>query len=300
MTPLVSVVIPIYNGEKFIDAIYQNFSEQTYKEWELIFVNDISTDGTLELIMKYADKDSRVRVLDRKSKGGTAAKGLEYAIPYCKGDYFFFMSHDDFMDSTFLEDCVKKSIDTGADIVVPNLVLYWDESKKIKHGEYPIGNNYESSISGRDAFYMSLNWRLHGNAFRKMELVRKIGYKADYYNSCEYYGRIMYLHANKIVFCDTNFYYRQSNPNAITKTFHYFQVDILTTDLMLYEIMSDAGYGKDLQRERLKAIGSSFWQWSKTCLRTEMRMDERIYMIHALASAAKRLVVFWIKSWGRS
>lgn len=299
MNPLVSVVIPIYNGDEFIDAIYENFNEQTYKEWELVFVNDVSTDRTLEHIMEYAQTDSRVRVLDRKTKGGTAVKGLEYALPHCKGEYFWFMSHDDFMDRTFLEECVERAQETGADIVIPNLILYWSDEQKKKHGNYPLNNQYDSSVSRRDAFCLSLDWRLHGNAFRKMELVRKIGYKAEYYNSCEYYGRIMYLHANKIVFCDTNFYYRQSNPNAITKTFHYFHVDILTTDIMLYEIMCNEDYGIDLRKERLAAIRKSFWKWTKTCLRTEMRRNERIYMMRALICAAKKIVALQLMTGGK-
>lgn len=299
MEPLVSIVIPIYNGEKFVESIYYNFSEQTYTCWEIIFVNDVSTDKTLEIIKKYADKDSRIRVLDRKDRGGTAVKGLEYALPFCRGDFFFFMSHDDFIDKTFLKDCVNKALATKADTVIPNLVLYWGDDNKVKHGEYPIENNYNSDILPRDAFYLSLYWKLHGNAFRKMELVKRIGYKADYYNSCEYYGRIMYLEAEKIVFCNTNFYYRQNNPNAITKIFHYFHVDILTTDIMLYEILCNREYDKEVQMKYLKAITKSFWGWCRTCLRTKMSSKERIYMMHALIDAAKKLGISWIKIMGK-
>lgn len=294
MYPLVSVVIPIYNGEKYVDEIYRNFSEQTYEKWELIFVNDVSTDKTLEYIKSYASIDNRIKVLNRKEKGGTAVKGLEYALPFCKGSFFFFMSHDDFIDDTFLEDCMYKALETGADIVIPNLVLYWNKDKQIKHGIYPIDNDYNSVISPKEAFRLSLDWRLHSNIFRKMELVRKVGFKAEYYNSCEYYARIMYLHAEKIVFCNTNFFYRQNNPNAITKTFHYFQVDILTTDVMLYNIMRQQGYDLEFLRERLREITKSFWGWSKTCVRTKMKGSERLYMAYALKEVAKKLPILWL------
>ena len=291
--PLVSIVIPIYNGEEFLKGIYDNFVGQTYENWEIVFVNDLSTDRTLEIITEYSRQDKRFRVLDRKEKGGTAVKGLEYALPYCKGDYFFFMSHDDFIDNNFLEKCIEKAVTTGADTVIPNLIMYYAEDKKDKHGEYPLQNDYEMQLSAREAFGLSLDWQLHGNIFRKMDLVKKIGYKAEYYNSCEYYGRIMFLHAEKIVFCNTNFYYRQ-NPNAITKNFHYFQVDILTTDMMLYGVMCQVGYDKRIREKRLKEITKSFGGWSKTCLRTEMEWRERMYMARALFKAGLKLPFCWI------
>lgn len=295
--PLISVVIPIYNGEEYLDAIYNNFISQTYDSWEVLFVNDLSIDKTLEIISGYSRIDSRFRVLNRETKGGTAVKGIEYALPYCKGDYFFFMSHDDFMENTFLERCVQRALETEADTVIPNLILFWDKEKQIKHGKYPLDDNYQSTISPREAFYLSLEWDLHSNVFRKMDLVRSVGYSAEYYNSCEFYGRKMFLYSNKIVFCDTNFYYRQSNPNAITKNFHYFQIDILTTDIMLFEIMHEEKYDKVLQRKRLKTITESCFKWTKTCLRTEMSNEERKYMKRSLLKAGSKILKFWLAVW---
>lgn len=295
--PLISIVIPIYNGEEFLQDIYNNFTNQTYDNWEVLFVNDMSTDNTFQIISEYAQKDKRFRVLDRESKGGTAVKGIEYALPYCKGDFFFFMSHDDFMETAFLEKCVERALETDADTVIPNLILYWGEDNQEKHGQYPLNKDYESTISARDAFFLSLSWELHGNVFRKMELVKEIGYKAEYYNSCEFYGRKMLLASEKIVFCNADFYYRQNNPKAITKNFHYFQVDILTTDIMLIEIMQEEKFDKALQRERLRTVTKSFWGWLKTYLRTEMQREERRYMKKSLLNAGKRLLKLWTKSW---
>lgn len=295
MQPLVSIVVPIFNGQEFLQDLYNNFIKQTYKNWEVLFVNDISTDGTLSIIYAYEKQDSRFRVLNRETKGGTAVKGIEYAMPYCRGDFFFFMSHDDFMESTFLEKCVKRALDTGADVVIPNLILYGGEDNQRKQGIYPIEGDYDSELQPREAFYLSLDWHIHSNTFKTMDLVKRVGYKAEYYNSCEFYGRKMFLEANKIVFCNTNFYYRQNNPKAITKNFHYFQVDILTTDIMLAEIMHEQEYEKKLQRVQLRRITQSFWSWMKTCVRTEMSWKHRWYMCKSIVRAGGKLLSLWIK-----
>lgn len=290
--PLVSIVIPIYNGEMYLESIRKNLTEQTYDNWELLFVNDLSTDNTLQLITDFSREDSRFRVLNRREKGGTAVKGIEYAIPSCKGDYFFYMSHDDFFDNDFIQKCVMRAIESNADTVIPNLVLYKNEGS-VKHGKYPLKNDYESELSAREAFLLSLDWTIHGNAFRKMSLVNKVGYKADYYNSCEFCGRKMYLEADKIVFCDTNFYYRQDNENAITKKFHYFHVDILTTDMLLYEIMRDSRYDIASQKHRLVSITKLFILWIKTYLRTPMNNTERKYVRRSLINVFNKLIRFW-------
>lgn len=293
--PLVSIVVPIFNGQDFLQDLYCNFVGQTYKNWEVLFVNDLSTDDTLSIICEYEKQDSRFRVLNRETKGGTAVKGIEYALPYCKGEFFFFMSHDDFMESTFVENCVEKALRTEADIVIPNLILYWGENNQRKQGIYPLHGNYESELQPREAFYLSLDWSIHSNTFRRMDLVRRVGYKAEYYNSCEFYGRKMFLEADKIVFCNTNFYYRQNNPKAITKNFHYFQVDILTTDIMLLEIMHEQQYEKKLQRLQLKRVTQSLGSWMKTCVRTEMSWKHRWYMGKSIVRASGKLLNLWIK-----
>ncbi len=296
---LISVMIPIYNAAEYVHGLYKIFTEQTYKRFEVIFINDMSTDDTLSLLKKCAEEDPRFIVLDRKEKGGTAAKGWEYGLPYCKGDYLFPMSHDDFMDNDFLEKCAARACETGADVIMPNLILYYGADKQIKHGEYPLNCDYESSITPREAFYKSLSWKVHGNSLYKMELVRRIGIKATYYNSCEFCFRRMFLKAEKIVFCNTNFYYRQDNPNAITKTFHYFQVDILTTDILLYEILVEEKYNRDLRKQRLKEITKSYIGWLKTFLFTDMKKDEKKYMRKSMVTSTKKLGKLWIQLIGR-
>lgn len=289
MNKLISILSPVYNGEKYLDEMIDSLQNQTYKDWELILVNDLSTDNSVEVIQKRAATDKRIKLINRETRGGTAAKGIVYGLPYCSGDFFFYMSQDDFLESSFFEKCISKVEKTGADIVIPDVYLYYGDHME-KVGNYPINSDYDMEISGADAFYESLSWNINANLLRSMELVRKIGYSTEYYNSCELYGRKVFLEARKIVFSDAIFYYRQNNEQAITKVFRYFQIDIVTTDIILLEELIKIGYDKAKTRHRLATIKNDYFGWFKTAVAAPVNnFSERWYMIKAILSAGVKL-----------
>lgn len=295
MHKVVSILVPVYNGEKYITKLYECLKGQTYPYYEVIFVDDFSTDKSVDIICGIEKFDSRVKLVNRKTKGGTAAKGYEYGIPYCNGDYLLCVTQDDWIDTDFLEKCIYTADQKKADIVIPNVILYYSNGKAMKHGMYPINGDYVSEIEPEEAFIASLNWNLAGNIFVKTDIVKKIGFTADYYNSCEFHFRRMYLEAKMIVFCNTNFYYYQGNENAITHQFHYFQVDVVTTDLMLLEIMRKKNMPLDKQKEQLIRIKKLWQGWIKSYLFADMNKQEKKYVKKSLVDNGKKLVRYWYK-----
>ena len=293
--PIVSIVIPIYNAESWLHGLHQTFEMQTEKSFEVIFVEDCSTDNSAQYLRDYFGGQERYKILNRKVRGGTASKGVEYALPCCQGEYYFYMSQDDFIDCDFMEKCIKKIQATKADIVFPNVITIEDDNRMLKYGKYPIDGDYSSEISPEEAFLKSLTWKIQGNALIKMSLLQNEGFKARYYNSDEFYTRKIFGEARKLVFCDTNFYYRRNNPDAITRKFNPKHIDILTTDILLAKLMISKGYKKDVVCRHLQHISKSVWGWFKTCIRTEMEIRGRIYMGKELVVDIGRLILLWIK-----
>lgn len=288
--PVVSVVIPVYNGEKYLDKLYDCLSNQTYRNLDIVCVDDFSTDNSFEILQKFASLDKRFHVVKRDVKGGTAVKGTEFALPLCHGDFYFFLSQDDFIDYNLLEMCVKKALERDADVVLPNMVLYTEGAAIEKEGRYPINDDYNQVLDAREAFLLSLHWEIHGFALVRMNLVRKVGIKAEYYNSCEYYMRKSYLHANKIVFCDTNFYYRQDNQEAITKTLKYFHIDVLTTDYMLYVLLKENAYPVDVVKKRRDELVCSCKVWKNIIKDNSYKKNEKAYMKKSLKTVRRKLL----------
>jgi glycosyltransferase EpsH len=123
----VSIVISIYNGERFLTECLDSVLAQTYRNIEVICVDDGSTDSTPDLLDMYARMDNRIKVITQVNGGIGVARnnGGDSAT----GDYVYHMDADDFIDVGFIEEGVKSSADAQADVVV----LGYDI---IEHGEY--------------------------------------------------------------------------------------------------------------------------------------------------------------------
>jgi len=115
----VSIIIPVYNTDQYLDRSLQSAINQTLKEIEIICIDDGSTDNTLDILKKYEKKDNRIKVIHFDENKGVAAarnKGMEIA----KGEFIGFMDSDDYADKRFFENLYKHS--DGYDIVYGRLV----------------------------------------------------------------------------------------------------------------------------------------------------------------------------------
>jgi glycosyltransferase involved in cell wall biosynthesis len=290
--PLISIIMPVFNAIAYLPETVKSIQNQSYKNFEVISIDDLSTDGTFEYMKSVAGEDSRFFIKQRTDKGWTAAKAIEYALPYCHGEYYWMMTHDDLLDNDFFEKCIQKAIETDADIVVPNLLYYYGEKKYEKPQKYPQNNDYSQIIDGRTAFYLSLSWKMHNNSLQKMNLVMNTGFKAEYYNSCEFYARKRFLYAGKIVFCDTNFYYRQNSKSALTKQVNYFNIDILTTDIMLYELLNLNNYSNKEMKKRLFFICLNFAKFKNIFWKKKFTSEQELYINKSFDNAKKKIIKY--------
>lgn len=106
MEPLVSIVTPCYNSEKYIRQTIESVLNQTYKNFEMIIVDDVSTDKSVEIIKEYQEKDSRIKLIEAKEKiGASGARNL--ALREMKGKFVAFLDSDDLWAKEKLEKQVK-------------------------------------------------------------------------------------------------------------------------------------------------------------------------------------------------
>ena len=107
MRPKISVIVPVYNTEKYLDRCIQSILAQTYTDFELLLVDDGSTDSSGAICDKYAEQDSRVRVFHKENGGVSSARnqGLDNA----KGEWITFVDSDDWVDREFFNILSKSS-----------------------------------------------------------------------------------------------------------------------------------------------------------------------------------------------
>lgn len=114
--PLISVVVPIYNVEKYLDRCITSIVNQTYKNLEIILVDDGSPDNCPQICDEWAKRDNRIRVIHKQNAGLGMARntGIENAT----GEYIFFFDSDDYVDITLIEQCVDTANNNEAEIVI--------------------------------------------------------------------------------------------------------------------------------------------------------------------------------------
>lgn len=113
---MISVVLPVYNGEKYLRSSISSVLNQTYRNLELVIVNDCSTDRSLQIAEEFKNRDGRVVIINNESNQ-KLPKSLNIGFAHCNGDYYTWTSDDNILLPNALETMLKTIKDTGADLV---------------------------------------------------------------------------------------------------------------------------------------------------------------------------------------
>ena len=126
----VSVIVPVYNVGKFLAKCLESLVGQTFKNIEIICINDGSTDNSLEILNSFAGKDERIILVNQPNQGVSKVRncGLEMA----RGKFLLFIDGDDYIASDFVEKLYAKACKTGAEITAGNIV-YDEEGNLIRN-----------------------------------------------------------------------------------------------------------------------------------------------------------------------
>lgn len=113
----VSVIIPVYNEEKYLQQCINSVINQSLNEIEIICVNNGSTDSSLEILSEFEKKDSRIKIINTTNEGG-AGRARNIGLKHAVGEYLSFLDADDFFDHLMLETAYKKASEDKADIII--------------------------------------------------------------------------------------------------------------------------------------------------------------------------------------
>ena len=243
MEPLLSIIIPAFNIEQYISRCLDNLINQSYKNIELIVVNDGSTDSTGDIIDSYVKQDNRIKVIHKKNEGVSIARNT--GIYLAKGDYIGFVDGDDTVDDNMFETLVKNAIDYNADIshcgykmVFPSRTDYYYNT-----GDIVIQDNQEGlkDLLKADRVEPSLNNKIYKSSlFKDIRLNSKIKHNEDLL--VNFY---LFKKATKSVFYDKCFYnYMIRKGSAATRQVN--KNKIVDPILVLEEIKNSLEKGTDL------------------------------------------------------
>jgi len=237
-SPQISVIIPVYNGEGYLSQTLNSLLQQSFGDFEALLVDDCSTDSSSSILDIYARRDPRIRVIKTDSNQGMVSKVINrYAIPQLRGQYYVYASQDDLFSQDWLERMLTRALETDADAVLPDLIFYYEQEPWKNHALIGVNGDRDIVLSNREALILSLDWQIPGNALWRTRLIQKIKYADFGMHADDYSARVFFFHCNKIVFSGGTFYYRQDNPEAITKKLSWKAFDLPYTHYMLYEFL---------------------------------------------------------------
>ena len=127
---MLSVIIPVYNVENYLNECLDSVTSQTLKEMEIICIDDGSTDNSLDILKEYSKKDKRIKIITKENGGQATARNL--GIKEAQGEYIAFVDSDDFIEPTMFEKLYTKAKDNNLDIAMCKIATYNNQTEEIK------------------------------------------------------------------------------------------------------------------------------------------------------------------------
>ncbi|MBA1395813.1 CDP-glycerol glycerophosphotransferase family protein [Mammaliicoccus sciuri] len=143
LKPIISVVVPVYNAEEYLLQNVESYQNQTFKNWELILVNDGSTDNTLLIMKDLAKKHSNITIVDQNNGGVSDARNS--GVKVTRSEFIFFIDPDDFMENKTLEVLYESIISSDSDVALTGYNLVYGE--KFKKPGIWIQNLFKNSLT---------------------------------------------------------------------------------------------------------------------------------------------------------
>lgn len=205
----VSVIVPVYNVEKYIEKCLDSLLNQTLEDIEFIIVNDGSTDSSKEIINSYMEKSDKFKYYEKKNGGLSDARN--YGLQFATGDYIAFLDSDDYVDYTIYEKMYKKAIEEEADYVECDFYWTYQDGDKVKLKE-DIGYRYNNK---KDMFVYArvVAW----NKLFKKEVIKEKFPKGLNYEDVEFFYKNL-PNIKKFAFVEEGLiYYIQRDSSIINK-----------------------------------------------------------------------------------
>lgn len=210
---MISVIVPVYNVEKYLHKCVDSIINQTYKDLEIILVDDGSPDNCPKICDEYAQKDNRIKVIHKENGGVSSARNV--GLISAQGEFVQFIDSDDFIKEQMIEKLISSLHETSSDIVVCRAITYYDSGKeKIQKND-----KWEEVLNRDDAaklIFSEMNNAMWNKLFKK-ELAEGILFEEGRtFGEDPYFLAQILNKSKKVSFVSEELYYYRQRENSIT------------------------------------------------------------------------------------
>ena len=249
----ISVIIPAYNAIDYLDEAISSVINQSFRDLEIICVDDGSTDNTLELLQSYASKDSRIQVYHQENQGPGGA--INTGISKAKGKYIYVLDSDDVLDLYALEELYNIMEEKDLDFVIFKAINYDEDT-----GEYYEDPYFTMPVLQECVADSVFDWRDIGNKifnicvttwskFYKQELIKENNIQMPIniiYEDNIFFWQILF-NSNKIYFYDNFLYTRRVHSSSIVHSHNEKSVDVIKIMDLVIQTFIDYGHFEEFK-----------------------------------------------------
>lgn len=152
---MVSIILPVFNAERFLSQCLDSILRQTYQDWELIAVDDGSKDGSIEILKSYEKRDNRIHIISKKNEGVSIARNI--ALKHAHGDYIYFVDSDDIVMPEGLMILVKAMESSKATFVKSDFLPIDEQGKQVFiNKKQVIRRRYDGKVMDSEQFFKKI------------------------------------------------------------------------------------------------------------------------------------------------
>lgn len=257
MDYLVSILVPIYGVEKYIRRCAISLFEQTYFNIEYIFVNDCTNDDSIiileNVINQYPNRQSQIKIIQHETNKGLG-EARNTAVAAANGDYLFHVDSDDYIDPYCIEKCVKKQLDTNADVVSVNIMkLYSRKNEILELPNYKSPKDLNLAIINHDVPNNIWGRLIRTSLYKNNGIIveQSVGMSED----LNVLPRLLY-YANTVANVNEVLHYYECN-NMSSYTYKFSEIKIKETEKTYNVLLS---FFKDKEDVYINAIHYRFYR----------------------------------------
>ena len=265
-TELISVIIPIYNVEKYLNQCIESILLQTYKNIEIILIDDGSTDGSGKICDRFAKKDERINVIHQKNQG--IAKVRNRGVKEAKGEYIFWIDSDDYVNENIIEVLYQNTVQQKADISICNYIAGPERQYCFRQDEREVSIETFDCKRGLELIYKNHHYSFI-MAASWAKLIKRTLYDGLSYPEGKIFEDIYMSHkliskCRKIVYTDKVMYYYYQWPESILgKKLYIEKLDYLGAFEERIHFFHELDLSELQEKARIQYLHALMWEYSR-------------------------------------